>query len=99
MASERIPIVHNEDERRFESTVDGLTAVSEYTLANGVMVFTHTEVPPALEGQGVAGALVRTALEHARAEDLSVWPVCPFVKSYIGRHPEFQDLESSGSPL
>lgn len=95
MESEPILVVHNEDERRFESTTDGLTAVTEYTLTDGVMVFTHTEVPPELEGRGIAGTLVRTALEHARTEDVSVRPVCPFVKSYIKRHPEFQDLVSA----
>ncbi len=67
-------------------------AVTEYKLARGMMIFTHTEVPPVFEGQGVAGKLVRTALEHARAAGLAVWPVCPFVRSYIRRHPEFQDL-------
>ncbi len=89
---DRVAVVHNEAEGQFEAAVDGQTAVAEYTLARGVMVFTHTEVPPAFEGQGVAGKLVRTALEHARDAGLAVWPVCPFVRSYIRRHSEFQDL-------
>lgn len=52
-------------------------------------------LPPAFEGQGVAGKLVRTALEHARDERLAVWPACPFVRSYVRRHPGFQDLVST----
>lgn len=95
MNPDRISVTHNEAEGQFEATLDGATAVTEYTLANGVMVFTHTEVPPALEGHGVGNTLVRTALEHARAENLAVWPVCPFVTSFLRRHPEFQDLVST----
>lgn len=86
--------VHNETERPFEAAVDGVTAVAEYRLACGVIIFTHTEVPPALEGQDVVNKLIRTALEYARAERPAVWPICPFVKGYIRRHPEFQDLVS-----
>lgn len=92
---DRVEVIHNEAERQFEATVDGQTAVTEYAMGRGVMVFTHTEVPPAFEGQGVASKLIRTALEHARAEGLAVWPVCPFVRSYIRRHSEFQDLVST----
>ena len=90
-----VTVTHNEADGRFEATLDGVTAFTEYTLARGVMVFTHTEVPPAFEGQGVASKLIRAALERARSEGLAVWPVCPFVRSYIRRHPEFQDLVSS----
>jgi uncharacterized protein len=77
---------------RFELDADGHTAVSYYKLTPGVITFTHTEVPPALEGRGIGSALVRGALESARAEGLKVVAKCPFVSAYIGRHPEFADL-------
>ncbi len=57
-----------------------------------MIVFTHTEVPEALEGHGIAAKLAHTALEHARAQRLTVVPLCPFVASYIRRHAEYQGL-------
>jgi len=77
---------------RFELDVDGHTAVSYYRLSPGVITFTHTEVPPELEGHGVGSRLVRGALESARAQGLKVVAKCPFVSAYMGKHPEFNDL-------
>jgi uncharacterized protein len=57
-----------------------------------VITFTHTEVPPALEGHGIGSALVRGALDAARAQGLKVVAKCPFVSAYIAKHPEFADL-------
>jgi uncharacterized protein len=77
---------------RFELDVDGQTAVAYYRLAPGVITFTHTEVPPALEGHGIASKLIRGALESARAQGLKVVARCPFVGAFMGKHPEFNDL-------
>ena len=49
-------------------------------------------MPPALEGRGIGSRLVRAALEKVRAEGLKVVALCPFVKAYIEKHPEEQDL-------
>jgi predicted GNAT family acetyltransferase len=84
--------VDNCDASRFEATIGGELAVAEYERANGVITFTHTEVPPSMEGKGVASALARAALDRARTEGLAVEPLCPFVSAYIKRHPEYQDL-------
>ncbi len=84
----------NDDRTRYELTVDGQLAVSEYNrLANAVM-FTHTEVPEALEGQGVGSALARGALDDVRAQGLTVIPLCPFVAAFMRRHKDYQDLLS-----
>ena len=77
---------------RFELDADGGTAVSYYKLSPGVITFTHTEVPPALEGRGIGSRLARGALEAARAQGLKVVAKCPFVGAYIAKHPEFGDL-------
>ncbi len=58
----------------------------------GQIVFTHTGVPPALEGRGIGSALAKTGLEYARANNLEVVPLCSFVRGYIERKPEYQDL-------
>ena len=77
---------------RYELDVDGRTAVSYYRLAPGVITFTHTEVPPELEGHGIGSRLVRGALEAVRAQRLKVVARCPFVSAYMAKHPEFNDL-------
>ncbi len=82
----------NKAESRFELEVDGHTAFAYYQLSPGTITFTHTEVPPALGGQGVGSRLAKGALEMARAQKLKVVAQCPFVAAYMGKHPEYQDL-------
>jgi predicted GNAT family acetyltransferase len=55
-------------------------------------VLVHTEVAPSAEGAGVGSRLVRGALDDVRARGLRVAPLCPFVREYIRRHPEYADL-------
>jgi predicted GNAT family acetyltransferase len=80
--------------RRFEATLDGACGRIEYRLRPGVMTILHTEVDAALEGRGVAGALVRAALDHARAQGVKVDPECPYARSYMERHPETAALRA-----
>ncbi len=90
-------IVHNEDQHRFEAAVEGGLAKAEYQRAKGdLVVFTHTEVPVPAEGQGIGAALARTALDWARAEGLTVMPLCPFIAAYIRDHGEYRDLVMRG---
>ena len=85
-------VVDNRDANRFELRVEGRLAVATYERRNKTITFTHTIVPPALEGRGIGSRLVKTALEQARAEGLKVVPQCPFVRAYIERHAEFKNL-------
>jgi predicted GNAT family acetyltransferase len=85
-------IVHNEKASRFEMGVQGQFCVAQYRLIDGVMWLTHTEVPPALRGRGIAARVVQAALDHARAHGLKVRPACSYVHSYMRRHPEAHDL-------
>jgi predicted GNAT family acetyltransferase len=82
----------NKADGRFELDVQGHTALAYYTLSPGVITFTHTEVPPALAGQGVGSRLAKGALEIVRAQNLKVVAKCPFIAAYMGKHPEVQDL-------
>lgn len=83
----------NAEKHRFEADLgDGSIAIAEYTLPEGKIMFTHTEVPKAHEGQGIGSALIRFALKSARERGLQVIPICPFFAAYIKRHPEVQDL-------
>lgn len=85
-------IVHNTAAGRFEATVDNQLCVAEYRRDGSVLHMTHTLVPGALEGRGIAAALVAAALQWARSEGLTVDPQCSYVRVYMRRHPETQDL-------
>jgi hypothetical protein len=85
-------VTNNRGESRFELQVEGGTALAAYRLSEGRIVFTHTEVPEALEGQGIGSRLVKGALDQVRGEGLKVVPACAFVRGYIDRHAEYQDL-------
>lgn len=89
-----LDIVHRPEIGRFEATVDGLRCEADYVLQNGIVRMTHTGVPRALEGRGIAAALVSHALSWARAEGHKVQPLCSYVVAYMRRHPEWQDLQA-----
>ena len=84
----------NTERHRFELDADNHVAFSNYKRSDGLLTILHTEVPKELEGRGIGSALVRGLLETARAQGLKVHAVCPFVKSYLDRHPEYSDLQS-----
>lgn len=77
-------------EVRRDGTVLGFTA---YQRTAELTVFTHTEIDPAYEGQGVGGALVQGALDDVRARNHKVLAVCPFVEGWMRRHREYADLD------
>ena len=86
-------IVDNLEKNRFEVDLgDGTLAIAEYNLRHGKIIFTHTEVPPTHEGQGIGSALIRFALAAARERGLQVVPICAFFAAYIQKHESEQDL-------
>jgi uncharacterized protein len=87
-----VKVEHNAEARRFEIHYGGEMSRLEYRMRDSVIVYTHTVVPPALEGHGIAGRLAREALEYARNRGLSVVPLCPYVADYLEKHPEYGDL-------
>ena len=82
----------NRDRHRFELEVDGATAFASYRLNGPNIIFDHTIVPDALSGRGIGSRLLRGALDAVRAKGLKVVPVCEFVRAYIDKHPDVQDL-------
>ncbi len=89
-----VTVKDNPDESRYEAWDDSgvVAGFAQYKLRDGLVIFTHTEVDDAFEGRGVGSTLVRAALDDVRGRGLQVRPVCPFFKSYIEQHPEYQDL-------
>lgn len=97
MNDEPYQVLHNRAAQRFELRVDGLLSRADYRLSDGVMHLVHTEVPPQQQGRGIAAALVRAALAHARAEGLKVRPACSYVRAYMARHRDTHDLLASAA--
>lgn len=84
-----LEIRNNADANRFEAEVDGTIAFAEYMIAGKNIIFTHTEVPPAFEGQGIAGKLARHALDFAVENGYKIQPLCPFMSGYVRKHTEY----------
>jgi predicted GNAT family acetyltransferase len=83
----------NPEKLRYEALVDGRVAgLLFYRAREGELVLVHTEVADEFEGQGIGGRLVAGALDDIRARGLRIVPICPFVKAYLRRHPEYTDL-------
>ncbi len=82
MRTKNIEVTHNPEEHRFELTVDGHLARLDYTLAGNIIIFIHTEVPPAIGGRGLGVNLVEAGLAHAREHGLKVRSMCWFMSKY-----------------
>ena len=95
--SEEITVTDNAERRRYEVHVgSALAGFADYHAQPGLLTFLHTEVDPAFEGQGLGSRLAADALDDARARGLQVLPICPFVRAYVRRHPEYRELVAPG---
>jgi uncharacterized protein len=83
---------HQMDRNRFEIQIDDITAHLDYIDCGSTLVITHTFVPQALRGRGLAGILTQSALEFARKERKKIDPQCGYVASFLAEHPEYADL-------
>lgn len=88
------PVVeHDTANQRFVIRLPEATAELRYTRVEpGLLDLHHTEVPAALRGQGIAGRLVRGAVSQIRAAGDRIIPSCPYVATWMERHPEEGDL-------
>ena len=89
-------IRHDRQGFRFETVVDGHTCELTYRLEGGRMVITHTGVPEAVGGRGIAGKLVETAFAAAREAGWQVEPRCEYAAAWARRHPEVQGQLAPG---
>ena len=85
-------VKRNDASKRFEIEVEGMRSVLDYEIHGPIIVFTHTGVPGPLEGRGIGTALAKAGLEYARENQLKVNPVCSFIRVYMRRHPEYNNL-------
>jgi len=87
-----INIVHNPEQSRFEASFEEGRAEIVYMKVGSTLIFHHTEVPEALEGRGIGGKLAKFALEYVKENNINASALCPFVKSYVAKHPEYASL-------
>lgn len=91
-------LIDNKKNRRYEFHVDNYIAKIEYLKSkNGDVYLTHTEVPTAIEGRGIATKLVEKTLQNIDEQHLKVIPICSFVASYIRRHPQWHHIVLNGN--
>ena len=88
-----VEVRDNPAEHRFEVHDDGkLAGFARYVRRPGRIFFVHTEIDPAFEGRGLGSQLASAALDATRATGERIVPLCPFIASYVERHPEYADL-------
>lgn len=85
-------VINNTEKNQYEMHIPPYTALIAYTMRSNEIVLYHTEVPEALEGQGIGSELVLQALEDIEKTGYRLIPLCPFVAAYIKRHPEWRRL-------
>ena len=83
---------HDPSERCFSLLIEGHRCVLDYTVQDQVMTITHTGVPNALGGRGLAAQLTKFALDYAHAQHWKVIPRCSYAAVYIDRHTEYANL-------
>jgi uncharacterized protein len=90
-------VVDNPASGRFEILLEGEVAgFAAYQRSGSTVSFTHTEIDPRFEGQGLGSILAGAALDATRIEGSSVLPFCPFIRGYLQRHPDYLDLVPAG---
>ena len=98
----QLTVTRNDADHRYEGAIGSDLAVIEYRLREdvdpSVVVMTHTEVPESLRGGGVAGELVRQALDDVRKRGEKVMAECSYVAHWLDEHPDYQDLREPETP-
>jgi len=90
MDTDKIEVKHNIEATQFQVQLGDQMAFIDYDIAGNNMVFKHTEVPREFEGQGIAGKMAKVALDYALEKGHRIHAFCPYIKSYVERHPEYQ---------
>ena len=89
---DKLEIIHNPAESRFETWIDGKLAKLDYSEDGNTIVMMHVGVPHEFRGYGVAGAITKAGLEYAKTKSLRVIPMCSYVAAYIRRNPHYVEL-------
>jgi len=83
---------HLPEESRFETVLGDKSAYVDYHLSGNVITFFHAYTPLEFRGKGIAAQVAKYALDYARDNSLKVIPQCPYIRDYIDKHSEYQNL-------
>ena len=89
---EPLSISDNQQNQQFEIFLEDERAYLEYRIKEGALYLMHTEVPDKLGGKGIASALAAHAFNYARTHHMKIKAYCPFVVSWLKKHPEQMDI-------
>ena len=87
-----IPLVKNDQKKRFEIEVDGHFAFINFGERENQIALVHTEAEPELAGTGAASAVVEKTLNWIEQNDKTLLPFCPYVFAFIKKHPEWKRI-------
>jgi predicted GNAT family acetyltransferase len=89
-----VTVVDVPEKDRFEARDDSgaMVGMVTYQLSGNIIVYTHTEVLPEFEGQGIAGRLAAAVMDDARDRGRTVVPLCPYISKWLEKHPEYDDV-------
>jgi hypothetical protein len=88
---------HNPQASQYELRMAGQVAArAVYRTQGDAICFTHTEVQPQHEGQGLGSRLAAYALDDVKTRGLKAVPQCPFIAKYIQKNEkEYGELVRS----
>ena len=95
MDSEKLEVIHNPAESRFEIRLNGQLAKLDYIEDGDSIVMTHVGVPMEFRGHGIAAIITKAGLDYAKAKSLRVIPMCSYVAAYLRRNPQYIELTRS----
>ena len=85
-------LIHNEAENKYEFHIDGNIAYITYDNKEGVLHLTHTIVPDALAGKGLAKRLTIAVMDEVEAQGLKMQPQCSYIVAFIEKNPDYGRL-------
>jgi predicted GNAT family acetyltransferase len=99
MASADLQVRNNAESRSYDALIDDeVVGRIVYETQGERLILTHTVVESHHQGQGIAGRLVKGALDDIRADGRQITVFCDVVSAYLVKHPEEQDLVDPKHP-
>jgi uncharacterized protein len=92
VTSERIEVVDNEAQSRFELNLGQAVAFAYYKRDGNTVTLLHTEVPQELSGRGIGSRLADGVFRSLLGRGDRVIAKCPFMAAYVARRPEYAEI-------
>lgn len=85
--------------RRYEIRVgDTTVGFTQFVDSGDQRIFFHTEIDERFAGRGLAGTLIRTALDDTVAHGKRIVPVCAFVAGFLDKHDDYAGSVDAVTP-